>query len=167
MKNEYEVTEKLYMSWGIENMFKGIHLKFMIFWTVMAFLIFICCMIYGFEILFVFFIVYCLYRAFFHNIVLTKGQYKKLVQSLGKESWKRVVLFKDDCISVHDVNHTFDFSYLDITNIREKNNKIWLDTNKKTVIRLYKDAFVGGDYAEFLNLIKAKNSDLSIKSTIQ
>lgn len=31
MKNQYEVTEKLFLTWSAESMLKGVRLKFMIF----------------------------------------------------------------------------------------------------------------------------------------
>ena len=46
--------------------------------------------------------------------------------------------------------------YSEIVGMREDGNKIWLDTKKKMVIRLYKDKFVGGDFEKFRKFISVK-----------
>ena len=157
MKNEYEVTEKLFLSWGKESMLKGERLKFMIFWSVLAILMIVFCMIYSGNILFAFLAAYCLYRAFLRNFVMTKGQYRTLVKSHGTDKWIRTITFEDEFICVNDGNASVKYSYIDVVGVREKGNKIWLDTNKQAVIRLYKNTFVIGSYDECLNLIKEKS----------
>lgn len=163
MRNEYEVTEKLYTSWGIENMFKGIHLKLTIAWVVMAVLLFACFFVFNFDLFFIFFTAFCLYRAFIHNILITKRQYKSFIKRFCKETWKRIILFESDCIVINDEDFSTKVPYSDVVCIRQSDNKIWIDTNKKMVVRLYKNSFVDGNYEDFLTMMKTKIPDLSVK----
>lgn len=161
MKNEYEVTEKLYQSWGMENMLKGVRLKFMIFWSILAVVSLILCVVYSWNPLFIVIFLFCLYRAFLRNFVMTKGQYRNLKKAHGTDRWIRTVNFKNDGIVVNDGNASVTYSYGDIVAVRVKGNKIWLDTNKQGVIRLYKNAFIGCDCNQCINIIKSKNPFLS------
>lgn len=158
MRNEYKVTEKLFLMWGIENMFSGVRLKFLIFWSILAVVIFILCIIFGWNVFFIIMLAYCLYRGFLRNFVIAIGQYRNLAKMYGTENWVRTVAFGDENICVYDGNVSVEYSYNDITGIKEKYNKIWLYTNKQAVIRLYKNAFIGCDYKQFINMIKSKTN---------
>ena len=85
MKNEFTVTKELYMSWNRENMWKGIRLKFKILWTVtaillIAFNIFLHSVGDGRLYLYVYGVsmaLYCIYRGYFRESVLTAMQYRR------------------------------------------------------------------------------------------
>lgn len=161
MKNEYAVTKELYRSWAIENMFKGVRLAIFILWCVLAAVTLVLLFLSPpmFKILYAVMFLFCLYRAFLRVFVLTDGQYKRSAQLFGTENWIRTVIFYEDTVTVADGNSTVNFSYKDITGVREKDNKIRLDTNKGCVIRLYKDAFVNSTSEEFLSFIESKISN--------
>ena len=164
MKNEFQVTKDLYMSWGRENMRKGSRLKFRILWCITAILL-ICFIVllkmagdgrmylYAYGVAMT---VYCFYRAFFRDLVLTGSQYRRNVKIFGSENWVRTIEFKEEEIVCKDGSVTVRTPYSEIAGMRDDGNKIWLDTKKKMVIRLYKDKFIGGDFEKFKKFISVK-----------
>ena len=148
--NEYQVTWERYRSWAVENMFKGARLVMMAVWCVFALL---CLFLAAIEMsslsgLYLFLALFGIYRAFFRIFVIAKSEYRRLAQSYGKENWTRRIAFEDDGISLTEENISVRYAYPDIVSVREKGNKIWLDASNKTVLRLYKDAFVDSDWEE-------------------
>lgn len=156
MKNEYEVTEKLFLSWVKESMLTGVRFKFKVFWSVLIAAAIVFCVIYNWNIIFILLAVFCLYRAFLRDFVTAKSQYMRLVKLHGNDKWVRTITFENDFICVNDGNASVKYYYTDITGIRESGNIIWLDTNKQGVIRLYKNAFKDGDCDQCINMIKSK-----------
>lgn len=164
MKNEFTVTKELYMSWNRENMWKGIRLKFKILWTVtalllIAFIIFLNAIGDGRLYLYaygVFMSLYCVYRGYFRDSALAAIQYKRNVNVHGSENWVRTVEFGEEDIISRDGNVTVKTPYSEIAGMRDNGNKIWLDTKKNMVIRLYKDKFIDGDFEKFKKFISAK-----------
>lgn len=148
--NEYQVTWKRYRSWVAENMTKGAQLVMMIVWCVIALLCLVLAVTAesGFKSLFIFLGVFGIYRAFFRIFVIAKSQYRRLAQSYGKENWTRRISFGNDGIDLTEGNVSIHYAYSDIINIREKENEIRLDASDKTVLRLYRDAFVESSWDE-------------------
>lgn len=148
MKNEYFVTWKLYRSWMFEGNVKKVRLRLylMISWCILL----AACLFLGIwthEILFFGFAVYCAYMAFFRNLLLANKQFKTMGDSFKKKEWVRTILFEDDCITISDGDVlVIKYPYSDIVGIRERGDKIWLDMQDKTVIRLYQSAFVDTDW---------------------
>ena len=149
--NEYQVTWERYRSWVMENMFKGARLVLMVIWCVLA----LVCLTLAvsevsvFSLLYLWLAVFGVYRAFFRTFVLAKKQYRQLAQSYGRENWTRRIAFEDDCISLTDEEKvSLRYAYSDIVKVREKGNMICLDASDKSVLRLYKDAFVESDWEE-------------------
>ncbi|MDE6531816.1 MAG: hypothetical protein K2K96_13760 [Lachnospiraceae bacterium] len=59
----------------------------------------------------------------------------------------RTILFEDDCITISEEDVlVIKYPYSDIVGIRERGDKIWLDMQDKSVIRLYQSAFVDTDW---------------------
>lgn len=148
MKNEYTVTQKLYRTWALENMCKGIRLFFFISWMLLGLL---CLWVSLSPFLSSFFRVmalFCFYRAFLRNLLAAKKQYQILAKTYGQENWTRTIVFEEDKITTSEPASAFWSSYSDIVNIREKSDKIWLILNNKTVIRLYKSAFINTTWEE-------------------
>ena len=163
--NEYQVTWKRYRSWAAENMVKGARLVMMIIWCVFALLCLALMMIDNLAFRSLYFLLAALgiYRAFFRNFVIARSQYRRLAQNYGKENWTRRIAFEDDGITLTEGNLSFRYDYSDIINIREKGNKIWLDASNKTVLRLYRDAFVKSDWDECKSrLCNSKDSKLCV-----
>lgn len=148
--NEYQVTWKLYQSWAAENMTKGVRFVMMVIWCVLALLSLALAIVAesGFKSLFFVLAVFAFYRAFFRIFVIAKSQYRRLAQSYGKDNWTRRISFEDDGITLSEEKASFHYDYSDIINIREKGNEICLDASDKTVLRLYKDAFVESSWEE-------------------
>lgn len=145
MKNQYLVTWELYRSWTLENSVKGIRLYMMIMWCVLL----AACLFMGiatYDFLFFIFAVYCAYRAFLRNMVLANKQYKMLGNRYKKKEWIRTILFEDDRITVSEEDSQMKLRYSDIVRIRERGDKIWLDMQDKSVIRLYQPAFADTDW---------------------
>lgn len=147
MKNEYEVTWKIYKSWAIESMFRGKRLAFMIFWLVLG-TIFLFGAITDRIVYLPFFALYCFYRAVFRNLLLAKKQYGVLAKNYGMENWKREISFEENEIILAEGNVRLQFSYEDIRNINEKGDKIWITFKNLTALRLYHSAFVHTDWME-------------------
>lgn len=149
--NEYKVTWKLYRSWATENMAKGSRLAMMIVWCVFA----LACLVLGivfwpeFRLFYLVMALFGIYRAFLRNFVVSKAQYRRLAQAYGTQDWVRRITFEEDGISLTEGNFSYKYAYADIKEVREKGNKIWLFAANKTVLRLYRDAFVEGtDWGE-------------------
>lgn len=164
MKNEFVITKKLYMEWCRENMWKGNRLKMKIVWIFTALLtVLFNVLVYisgdGRMYLYaygVFVFLFCIYRAFFRDQVLSLAQFKRITSYLDSDEWVRTVEFGEDDIISTDGNVTVRTPYSEISGIRDEGNNIWLDTKKKGVIRLYKDKFIGGDFEKFRKLISVK-----------
>ena len=52
------------------------------------------------------------------------------------------------------------FEYKDIMSICEKDNSVWLNARNRTVIRIYKDAFVDGTWDECKSLLHARKDNI-------
>ena len=159
--NEYQVTWKLYRSWAAENMAKGAQLVMMVIWCVIALLCLVLAIAAesGFKSLFFLLAVFGIYRAFFRIFVIAKSQYRRLASSYGKENWTRRIAFEDDSINLTEGNLSIHYAYSDIINIREKGNEICLDASDKTVLRLYRDAFVESSWEECRSRLSKSEKD--------
>ena len=148
--NEYQMTWKRYRSWTVENMTRGAQLVMMILWCVIALLCLALAMIAdsGLRSLYFFLAAFGIYRAFFRIFVIAKSQYRRLALSYGKENWTRRIAFEDDGINLTEGKASFHYDYSDIVSVRETGNKIWLNASDKTVLRLYRDAFVESNWEE-------------------
>ena len=98
---------------------------------------------------------FCVFRAVRYTPIY-KAQYKKLAEMAGGENWHRTVDLDDSGIITTDNSITVKTAYEEIKGLRENGNNIYLDTDKKGVIRLYKNCFTQGSYEEFRSLIKEK-----------
>ena len=159
--NEYQVTWERYRSWAVENMVKGAMLVMTVIWSMITLLCLALAMIAesGFKSLFFVLAVFGIYRAFFRIFVITKSQYRRLALSYGKENWTRRIVFNDDGITLSEGKASFHYDYSDIVNIREKGNEICLDASDKTVLRLYRDAFVESSWEECRSRLSKSEKD--------
>ena len=149
--NEYQVTWERYRSWIMERALKGARLVIVVIWCVIA----LVCLAFAvsvtsvFRLYFLFLGAFAIYRAFFRILVLAKKQYRQLARSYGKENWTRRIIFGDDGITLADQEKsTIRYAYSDIVNVSEKGNMICLVASDKSVLRLYKDAFVESEWEE-------------------
>lgn len=145
MKNEYQVTWKQYKSWAVEGMFSGVKLFFLIVWCLFGGVT-LYLGIAGRLYIYCFLSVFCFYRAFLRTVLLAKRQYKLLAEQYKKENWTRSIMFEEDQITIVEENISMKYEYSSVVGIREKKDKIWLYMGDKSVIRLYKSAFVDTDW---------------------
>ncbi|MBE6618045.1 MAG: hypothetical protein E7627_08950 [Ruminococcaceae bacterium] len=167
MTNEYTVDYNLLKSFAKESKFTGVRLAFFISYCIIAFgflfigifsLIFIP-NVDGITIYFsFFFVILAVYSAFIRDAIVLKRQYNFLVKTYGCKFWKRTIMFGDENISLKEVSHVVTCNYSDIIDITEKGNKIWIKLSNKTVIRLFKDAFIDCTWEECKDYILSKQS---------
>lgn len=146
IKNEYNVTWKLYKEWLIENMTKGAKLIFLLFWSFMAIALFAISFLGSFSFLYLFMAVFCVYRAIFRDYIAARKQYARLAKIYGCESWLRTITISDTDVFIHEGNSSISYKTADIVRIREKGDRIWLVMNSKMVVRLYQSAFTEGSW---------------------
>lgn len=106
----------------------------------------------------IFFAFFCIYRAFFRDLLFATKQYNALAQTYKEENWLRNISFQEDMLIVTEGTLILQQPYSDIASIKEKDNKIWLVLKDKKVIRLYKDKFVDGSWEECRSFLEGKIS---------
>lgn len=143
IQNEYKVTRKLFMAWGLENAFKGSQLAFSIIYLALAILMLV---LEGINIITGLLIAFCAYRALLRWYVVSNGQYRRLVKNHNSADWMRTISFGENEITIDESAISLKYQYADIISIKEKGNKVWLTARNKTVIRLYKDCFKNGTW---------------------
>lgn len=163
MKNQYKVTKKLIRQWMTENMYKGVQLGLNIGWAVFGVL---CILLLITDadtmtdyLLYGALLALCLYMAVLRIFPITSVQYKQMAKVYGEENWTRTIDFGEDCITLSEGTISASFQYKDIMSIREKGNKIWLKARNRTVLRLYKDAFIDGTWEECRELLHARKDN--------
>ena len=167
MKNEYTVDYNLLKSFLIEAKFSGIRLGFFIGYCIIAFGMLAVTVLYlvfipNFDKIAVFmmFIVvfFAIYSAFIRDLIIFKKQYNFLVKTYGCKSWTRTIVFGDEKITTTEATRTITCNYSDIIDITENGNRIWIKLSNKTVIRLFKDAFIDCTWEECKDYILSKQS---------
>lgn len=159
MRNEYRITRKLYQTWLWENMRKPPKIYFFLFWVTFGLLITAMCIAMQMKFLFIF-AVFCIYRAFFRDLLFAKRQYSLLAKRYGGENWTRTVSFEEKEIVTTEngaagtVSHRVPYG--EIARIEEKDNRAWLILRNKTVIRLYKDRFVDSSWDECRHFLESR-----------
>lgn len=155
MKNQFVVTEEMYRSWCIDSQFKGRRLVFFIMWCVL-FAICTGFVIVTKEPLFVVYTVFCAYQAFARVFVLSHVNYRRLAKNYNCENWVRTIEFLDDKLMLSEESFSMTFAYESIEKFTDKDNKICIYFNNKTAVRLYKDAFVTGDWENCKGFLESK-----------
>ncbi len=155
MKNQFIVTEEMYRSWCTDSQFRGRRLAFFIMWCVL-FAICTGFVIVTKEPLFIVYTVFCAYQAFARVFVLSHVNYRRLAKSYNCENWVRTIEFQDDKIVLSEESCSMTFAYNSVVRLMDKDNKIWIYFNNKTCIRMYKDAFVTGDWESCKDFLEIK-----------
>ncbi len=161
IKNEYQLTKKLYRTWLVENMLKGPQLVMMIIWSVFALCMGVMAVVSYLQGFCILMMLFGLYRAFGRIFVIGSRQYKFWAERYGtEEDWTRTITFNEKEIELSEGCITVKYAYEDIVEIKEKENRIWLNARNKTVIRMYRDAFVEGTWEECKQLIQEKQAKI-------
>lgn len=165
IRNEYVVTKDLYMQWFKENQKKGIQLKITIMWLVILAILIIATVVYVISplsngpspwiLLEVTFFIYSVYHLFFRRKLQTAALYDKMASQLG-ENWTRTIDFYDDVIVVSDGKFEVQYPYSEIACVKDEGSVVYIETDTKFVIRLYKDKFSAGDFKLFRRFIESK-----------
>lgn len=164
---DYNVTKPLYVSWCKETPISKTRKLFKMFYVLMTILSFIMLvrsvfsivflqMPFDWLLVFVLLFLFCLYQSFFKVGVTAKGMYRSMVEYYGKENWLRKIKFLDNQIVINDEKVIVNYDYSEIKDIVIDNNYIKLIFNNKTVIRLYSDKFVYGDWEHCREFLKSK-----------
>ena len=109
IRNEYMVTWKLYREWLLENKTKGAKLVFLVFWSLMAIVLFVMSFFGGLSWFYLFMAVFCVYRAFFRDYIAARKQYAQLVKIYGCESWLRTITLSDTGIMLEEGNSSMQW----------------------------------------------------------
>ena len=134
-------------------MFQGLQLAFRLLWSVLAVGFLVLTMIAG-EWIYGLMMVYCIYQAFVSKLVQGKVQFKKQTDYYKKDSWMRRIILNEENIGLSEGRMLLTYEYKDLKKICDKGNKIWLYFQDGMVLRMYKDAFVEGDWEECRKLLK-------------
>ena len=166
MRNEYIVDWQLLKKWTNESRYSGIRLVFFIVWCVLfaGSLVFtvlsIATNMNTNAFYFILIALFSFYRAFLWNIMIAKQQYKRFAQTYGKNSWVRIISFEDNEIIIKEEKAETRYNYSDILEIVEKDEKIYLKLQAKTIIRLYKSKFVDCTWKECKEKILLNNPNI-------
>lgn len=145
-KNEYPVTWKLYKEWITDSKFRGRRLVFTIIWCLFTIASIVASFFDSFWPFYLILILFGIYRAFFHDYVIGKSTYKRLAEVRGCEDWVRTITISDEEIEIIDGNSNTKYQTANIVNITEKGDMVRLDISATAAIRLYKSAFIEGDW---------------------
>ena len=159
MKNQFPVTRELVKDWVKDGMFRGPRLIFFIIYMVMgvfmvSFSIFMTVISlifapesFGLINVMIFLVgAFALYRGIFHNFLIASRQYTLLAKTYGGENWLRTVLFEDGKILLTEGNTSVEYSFSDVIRVRERGDMICLEMSNRSVLRIYRSAFVDGDW---------------------
>ncbi len=166
MRNEYIIDWPLLKKWTNEGHHSGIRLVFFIVWCVLLVgsLVFgilsIIDSMYSTAFYFLLLALFSFYRAFLWNIMIAKRQYKRLTQTYGKNSWIRTIRFADEGIIIKEEKTETKYSYSDVQEIVEKDDRIYLRVQAKTVIRLYKSKFIDCSWEDCKTKIIQNNPNI-------
>ncbi len=156
MKNEYQVTRQLCRTWVLENMSKPPWLPILILWGLLAVLCVWGMFSTPFPGLLGVLALFCLYRLFLRNLIISRRQYSRLAKTYG-ENWTRTICFEEDKLVVTEGNvSSLQLPYSDIVSIEEDGNKVRLVHKSKSVVRLYKDKFIDASWEECRTFLAAK-----------
>ncbi|MBE5878202.1 MAG: YcxB family protein [Lachnospiraceae bacterium] len=157
VQNTYQVTWKRFREWGLENALQGVRFAMSIFWLLLAVCVAVLIAIGGGTTVAYVMLFFCIYRALFRWLVVSNAQYRNLCANHKGADWERVISFEEDMIHLHDGVVMAEYAYSDVESIKEKGNKIWLNMNNKTVVRLYKDCFTHGTWEMCKAMLTEKN----------
>lgn len=159
MKNEYRVTWRLTLTWLWESICKPPKCLFPVIWILIG-IWSVAGMLFLESIpLAILFALFCIYRAFFRDLLFSRKQYKALARTYGEENWLRTISFQEDRLVTTEGNvFSLQLPYSDITSIKENGNEVCLMLKNKSALRLYKDKFVGGSWEECRAFIAEKMS---------
>ncbi len=145
--NEYTVNWKLYRSWCLEYMFYKFQLLLRMIWFVfMSAFIFL--IIISDNWIFGIMVLYCIYTGFIRNIMRGKKQFERQTKVYKRQRWLRRIVLTDDKISLEEVGEILTYNYDELEKVLEKKNRIRLFFNDGTVLRMYKDSFIEGNWGE-------------------
>jgi len=160
MKNEYVVSQKVYVSWTKENMKRGGMLASSIIWGVAAVSVLIMGAVKTTMLpLCVMLAALCVYQALFEAPRQAGKQYDKQAEVYGMTNWTRCVELREEDILITEVDESVNWPYGKITSVQEMKGYALIVFDGRVAIRLYDDAYVSGDWAACRELIERKRQE--------
>lgn len=156
MKNAYTVTWKLYCSWTVEQLFRGIRFFTRLIFCLLGGIAFGRSFAGGFRPLFLVLSFLCMYFAFLRDIRRAKKEYDDLANEYGEDDWKRTITLEDDRIVLEEGSVCKEYSYSDIKNMYERKNHFCLVMRSGAMLRLYKSGMVESAADECWTLLERK-----------
>ncbi|MBE6697055.1 MAG: hypothetical protein E7581_00875 [Ruminococcaceae bacterium] len=162
MKNEYQITKKLIMSWAREyHLFGAANIFLFVLWCAIG--------LFGLLLVALMLIVgghwlywYCaslmilitVYKLFLARFVVWSRRYKMMASMYGVSEWIRSIEFTPEEIVLTDHTTVQRFKYESIRKIKKKGNVIMIYLDHGLALRLYEDAFITGSWAECKQLLE-------------
>ncbi|MGN0426565.1 MAG: DUF6709 family protein [Agathobacter sp.] len=146
IKNEYVVTWERYRECYIDCLISG-GIWFKVLWGILAFNAFIVSFENGFSFIPFLFAMYCVYRIFIRDYIKLQKRYKQNMQQCGG-NWIVEVWVSDTSICIKELGKETCYNIEDVVAVKEKKNRISLVMNGRTMVRMYKSAFVEGSWEE-------------------
>ena len=166
MKNQYTVSKKRIQTWARELHFRGAWAALLCFWsalTVISAGITVWLAVTDKETsataLFGLLTLICLYKLFLERFLMASLRYREQSKAFGEKEWTLTVTFSADEITVEEGSETRTYPYRDIRSIRENDTTVWLYFGKRSILRLYKDSFLNGDWETCRALLTAKTEN--------
>lgn len=154
MRSEFIVTQKIFKDWIKEDEYdtrKPPLLKLVFLVMAAAFLVYmirdIIAGVYGTALYQFAFIVFCLYFAFFREDMVYNRKFQ-LKQKIYGKPWIRTVIFDEEKIYVKDGLSVVEHDYEEVTDIREEEDKVWIDLRDGAMIRLFKSGITESTWEE-------------------
>ena len=156
MKNEFQITKKLIMSWAKGYYLRGaIQIILLVLWSVVGLIggaLLALRIIIGGDFLDYYlpalFLLVSIFQLLFSKRIFYANQYKTLSNLYGVSEWKRTIEFTDDEIVFLDHTSVTKLPYHNIQKIKEKNNMVTICFKNNLAVRLYKDTFTEGTWEE-------------------
>lgn len=166
MKNEYKITKDLMKSWAKEYHLYGKANKILfVGWCVLG-VIGIAGLILSIALqsnwvniyFYAIFTFIAFFKLFISRFVVWSKRYKIYSTTYGVSEWIRTTEFLDDEIVLTDHTSVSKIKYKNIQKIKEKTNVVMIFMNDNMALRLYKDAFVEGSWAECKEFLLSKTN---------
>ncbi len=164
MKNEYKVDKALIMSWakeyvlvGAKNYINLVILSLVLLCGILMIVLlsFIDAPWYYWAIAIAYLSI-AVYKLFFAHLVLFAKRYKAYARSYGMSEWTRTIELLENEIVMNDATSRSVICYENIRKIVEKGNTVVLILHDNMALRLYKDAFVEGDWESCRRMLEEK-----------
>lgn len=164
MKCEYAVTEKLFVLWAVERIFKGVRLIVSLMFCLLAGLSFGQVLSGGLKPLFAVLTIVFLYFAFYRDIHRAKKEYNALTKEYGGYDWKCAIMLEEDRIVLEEgMMDRSEYPYSHIKDAFERKDHFCLVMRGGERLRLYKSGLGEHTADECWAMIEKKMDEAIVK----